>query len=463
MKTRTYFWLAAGIAVFLILGVLLLAIEGQRAATALNARIQVIQLRQSQLADLLDHVTTVETAERGFLLTSDPKYLTPYAQSRDAIEPILDSLTESFRLDQDRAAGDQRAHMQQLRTLIGEEITRLSAMLSLYAKSGGTGGLALVRTDVNLDEINRIRAIVTDIDNREHSSVAALLAQLDRNSTSSFLLLVGVTALNVLLIFGAGLLLDRDLQRKGRTAVTMEQHAEELERQVQARTAELSTLSSHLQHLAETEKAALARELHDELGGVLVAAKMDVSWVEKHVASPGDPAIQLRWKRIRDALDQGVDIKRRIVESLRPTLLDTLGLVPALKWVFQETCGRSGIRCTERYPEPELHLSEDASIKIFRLVQEALTNIVKHARATEASLEIAVVGDDLVIRVVDNGVGIPTVRSAQGGFHGLASMRHRVASLGGRWELNSPPGGGTEVLVRLPIARIVDPVSGAAA
>ena len=334
-------------------------------------------------------------------------------------------------------------------------MTEMAASLALYAESGPASAVALVRTDIGLNTIIRIREILTIMDDRERNAVRKILEQLDRNSSSSFLYLAGVTILTILLIFGATVLLDRDMEGKKTTANMLERYADDLERQVRVRTAELSTLSSHLQNVAETEKAALARELHDELGGLLVAAKMDVSWLEKRVAGAGDPAIQLRWKRVRDALDQGVDLKRRIVENLRPTLLDTMGLVPALKWVLQETCGRAGLKCTDRYPEKELRLSDDASIKIFRLVQEALTNIVKHAKASEVNLDMSIVGDELVVRIVDNGVGVPTVRQSQGGFHGLASMRHRVTSVGGRWELNSPPTGGTEILARLPLAGIL--------
>jgi signal transduction histidine kinase len=280
--------------------------------------------------------------------------------------------------------------------------------------------------------------------------------------------LTGITADNalavvivasILLVMGSASYIDREL-RKGRTSADdLEDHANDLEHQVRDRTAELSALSSHLQNVVEQEKAALARELHDELGGLLVAAKMDVAWLEKRVPTPDDPAILSRWKRIRDMLDQGVDLKRRVVENLRPSLLDTMGLIPALRWVLQETCGRAGLRCTERYPEGELTLTDEASIQLFRLVQEALTNVVKHARASSVALEVLIKGDELVVRVVDDGVGVAAVREHFAGFHGLASMRHRVTSIGGQWALNPAPGRGTEVMARIPLAsiRVADP------
>ena len=120
MKTRSYLWLAAGTTMVFMIGILLLAMEGQRGATALNARIQAIQLRQTQLAELLNDLTTAETALRGFLLTNDPKYLTEYKTSRDMIEPILDTLAESYRLEEGgSSAADERMDLRQLRMLIG--------------------------------------------------------------------------------------------------------------------------------------------------------------------------------------------------------------------------------------------------------------------------------------------------------------------------------------------------------
>src|SRR4029077_3564221 len=114
------------------------------------------------------------------------------------------------------------------------------------------------------------------------------------------------------------------------------------------------------------------RELHDELGGLLVAARMDLSWLEERVDSR-DAGVRRYFQRVHEALQSGVDIKRRVIESLRPTLLDNLGLVPALRWQVADACERAGLRHLERYPD-ELQLTPQASIAVFRIVQEALAN-----------------------------------------------------------------------------------------
>jgi signal transduction histidine kinase len=244
------------------------------------------------------------------------------------------------------------------------------------------------------------------------------------------------------------------MRRRALQAAALRDQKIQLEQQVAARTSELTALSTHLQGVSEQEKSALSRELHDELGGLLVAARMDLSWLQQRLPI-ADPSIEQRFKRIHDSLSAGVDLKRRVVEELRPTLLDNMGLFTALRWQFKETCRRTGLRCTETIPEGELKFTPDAAIGIFRVAQEALTNILKHSEAKSADLFIAMDRDTLTLRITDDGKGIPRDCLATSTSHGLVSMRHRIASLGGIWELGSPSSGGTVVTARVPLARVL--------
>ncbi len=206
--------------------------------------------------------------------------------------------------------------------------------------------------------------------------------------------------------------------------------------------------------MSEQEKYALSRELHDELGGLLVAARMDLSWLQQRLPT-SDPGIEQRFKRIHESLSAGVDLKRRVVEELRPTLLDNMGLFAALRWQFKESCRRSGLNCTESIPESEPKFNPDAAIGVFRIAQEALTNILKHAEATSADIAVGIHDDTLVLRVSDDGKGIAPNRLETITSHGLASMRHRVAALGGSWEVHTPAGGGTVVTALIPLIKML--------
>ncbi len=225
-------------------------------------------------------------------------------------------------------------------------------------------------------------------------------------------------------------------------------------RQAGALTRELTTLSTHLQGISEQEKSALSRELHDELGGLLVAARMDLSWLQNRLPT-SDPAIAQRFMRIHESLSAGVDLKRRVVEELRPTLLDNMGLFTALRWQFKESCRRAGLNCTESIPIEDRNFDPDAAIGIFRIAQEALTNILKHAEAHSADLAVELQSDVLILRVSDDGIGIPTHRLTTSTSHGLASMRHRIHALGGTLSLQTPPGGGTVMTARFPLSKVL--------
>ena len=140
-----------------------------------------------------------------------------------------------------------------------------------------------------------------------------------------------------------------DLRRRTLQTAELRDQKLQLEREAEERNRELVELSTHLQSMAEREKAALARELHDELGGLLVGARMDISWAEQHLGDD-DSGLKERLRRVQQNLSAGVDLKRRIIEELRPTLLDNVGLFAALRWQLKETCGGAGLKCTESYP-----------------------------------------------------------------------------------------------------------------
>jgi signal transduction histidine kinase len=144
---------------------------------------------------------------------------------------------------------------------------------------------------------------------------------------------------------------------------------------------------------------------------------------------------------------------------LRPTLLDNVGLFAALRWQLKETCGSAGLNCVEAYPEEEPRLKSEASIALFRVAQEAFANILKHSGAKSVDIGLSVDEETLLMRIADDGSGIPAGRFTAVASHGLASMRHRVRALGGRFEVRSPASGGTMLIVQIPIANALVQIS----
>jgi signal transduction histidine kinase len=226
-----------------------------------------------------------------------------------------------------------------------------------------------------------------------------------------------------------------------------ERQARELERQVEIRTRELSALSTHLQELSEKEKSELARNLHDELGGLLTAAKMDLSWLQARLEAP---AIRERLLQLGNVLDEAMDLKRRVVEDLRPSLLDHFGLPTALRAYVDSACAKAGLNREIRVPEDSGPIGKDIAIALFRIIQEGLTNTIRHAGAHTVRLVFSTDAQGSSFVLSDDGCGFdvhdPRVRSSPG----IMGMQQRVRALGGELTLESSPGAGTTLSVRVP-------------
>ena len=239
-------------------------------------------------------------------------------------------------------------------------------------------------------------------------------------------------------------LLDRQMSEETRRVAT---ERDRLESEVTARTQQLKELAQHLQTIREDERNHLARELHDELGALLTAAKLDVARLKSRLGAASREALE-RLAHLNETLNGGIALKRRIIEDLRPSSLSNLGLVAALEILLREFSTRSEIPIDARLERVEL--SPAAQLTVFRLVQEALTNIAKYAQAKKVTVTLAPDGNDAVrVIVQDDGVGFDDsiVRTAS---HGLIGMRYRVEAEGGDMRLRSTPGAGTSIEAKLP-------------
>src|ERR1700761_2236318 len=419
-----------------LIGLFFLASAGQARLNLANERAHRSQLRQQALNEFAGLITDAESAQRGYLLTGEGAYLGPYAAAVTQVGQALDHLHDAY-------GGDESSpEFHQLRVLTGKELGELEDGVALLKKHDVPAAASIVGTDVGKRTRDSTVAILGTMRNEEAAEAAAANAEWRKDYRLSRWVSAAGAILNIGLVLLAIRLVYSDMKRRARQATALRGQKSELEQQVEARTRELTALSTHLQGVSEQEKSALSRELHDELGGLLVAAHMDLSWLQQRLPT-SDPSIEQRFKRIPESLSAGVDLKRLVVEELRPTLLDNMGLFTALRWQFKETCRRTGLCCTETIPEIQLKFSPDAAIGVFRVAQEALTNILKHSEAKSADLFISIDRDTFTLRITDDGKGIASSRLTTSTTHGLVSMRHRIAGLGGTWDLGSPPSGGT--------------------
>jgi signal transduction histidine kinase len=427
--------------------------EGQARLQEAGERLQKSAAREHSIDELQSSLSRSVGAQRTYLLTGDSRYVETYNRVVAEVEPRLANLSEAYS-GADASLGSVR----DLQVLIGKRLADLSMIMTIQKTQGVAAAVALVKTSVGSDtgaiisdNLDRLR----DREGVEHREAAAHWES--SLALTRWITLLG-TIINMLLVAVATRLVYLDIRRRAALNAELRDQKLKLEHEVGERTRELVELSTHLQNVSEREKASLARELHDELGGLLVGARMDISWAEQHMAKD-DPDLKLRLNRVQQNLSAGVDLKRRIIEELRPTLLDNVGLFAALRWQMKETCVGAGLKCTESYPDEEPRFKSEASIALFRIAQEAFSNILKHSRAKAADISLDMDEETLLLRIADDGIGMPAEQFTAIGSHGLASMRHRVRALGGRLDVRKPASGGTMLIVQIPIANAVAQVN----
>jgi two-component system sensor histidine kinase UhpB len=218
----------------------------------------------------------------------------------------------------------------------------------------------------------------------------------------------------------------------------------------------LAELRGHSELVKEQERARIARELHDDLGGNLTAIKMALAVLAKRL--PAEPAVLAEKAAYLDALvDRTIDCVHRISRDLRPSTLD-LGIGAALEWQASEFAERTGIACRASIA-PDITLDDDQATALFRIFQEALTNIAKHAGATEVEVRLRTDGANLTLSIRDDGRGVAAIDRLKPESFGLRGMMERARALNGSLTLSVPPGGGTMVSILIPVAPSTPPDS----
>ena len=236
-------------------------------------------------------------------------------------------------------------------------------------------------------------------------------------------------------------------------ATALEQHQAE-RRQAETelkRSHELfRNLSAHLQEVREEERTRIARKIHDDMGQALTALKIDVSWLNKKL--PNDPdGIREKLQSMVTLINETIETVHNVSEDLRPGILDDFGLAAAIEWQAEEFQKRTGVECRPSTPPDEFDLSKEKSTNLFRIVQESLTNIIRHANATEVEIKLSEKEGILVLEIQDNGKGISDAAITNPRSFGPIGIKERVHSLGGEVNNVGTPNEGTRIMVKMSI------------
>lgn len=408
------------------------------------------EVQLARVVDLYQLLMNAESGHRGYLLTGDPTYLESVHRAEGRVDDLSRKLAETYRGSDERVG----AAIRQLGVVARARMTQMQESIAVYRDQGPSAGLRLANSPSRHETMATFRELAGITRDYERALTDRSLEKWDRELMLAGRLNIATLLLGLALVAIAAKALARNVRQREETAAELQRQHDELKAQFDAQAGELTELARHLQHVQEEERARLSRGLHDELGGVLLAARMDVTWMQQHVV--GDDAdVRTRLERLKQVLDQGIDLKRRVVEELRPTLLDTMGLLAALRWQSEETCRRAGLRCTERFPDEEPPFNRSGAIALFRVVQEALANVAKHARASEVDVALELTDRDVIVTVRDNGVGAAPADLNRPRSHGIAGLRHRIQVLGGRLDISSAPNRGTTLRVWVPRVNVI--------
>lgn len=421
-------------------GALLLVSEVSydRASDAVRSTRQHVQARVD-MRRVLQLITDAETAQRGYVLTGSDDFLQPYRTAIEALpkarEAVLGYLEQTGQDDARR----------ELSRLIEIKLSEVQTTVALRQSGSAEASRTLVESGIGMEQMQALRLLMDGLVARAADAVDASGALTLRTLAANRF---GVATLMVLSVLGLYLVLkqaraleqSREVQRR-----FLQGERERLEEEVLQRTRDLRELARHLQTAREDERGHLARELHDELGAQLTSAKLNVARLRAKAG--GQPEVTARLADLTQSLNDCIALKRRIIEDLRPSSLDNLGLQAALEILCRDMAERLSVP-VETSIEP-LTLGPQADLTVYRFVQEALSNIGKYARARQVTVRLAHSAQAVTVQVADDGVGFDAAAS-MAGRHGLAGMRFRVESLGGRMVVHSTPGRGTTLSAELP-------------
>ena len=394
-----------------------------------------------------------ESAQRGYLLTQRPEYIAPFTQSLEDARKNLQTINNA--VIQNSNVATLRQELTWL-SAIAASIEAKAAEMKLTIELTNQGKLEEAKQVVNLDqgmvEMNKFIAQTQLLINQQTQSLDAKIIERNGSLTLARLSLVaGALALIILVVLVIKQLLS-EISVKSQLQQLLVKENENNEEKLKAQTVLLGSLALDYQADVERERQKLSRELHDELGSILTATKMDIAWVMKKVKDIA-PEVVDKLKKTNTYLDQGINFKRQIVEELHPSIITTFGFWPALKQLIDDATERNQWQITLNLPEQTVVVNETLSLIAYRVVQETLNNANKYAQANKMSVNI--IADDryIKIEIEDNGKGFD-VNAIDGNTHGLAGMRHRVLAIGGKFDIASQPNKGTITRVLIPQSKV---------
>jgi signal transduction histidine kinase len=435
----------ACVAILAVNGFSLLAnLDGLKAANALQAQSARVT-DELQYLNLL--VADADTGLRGYFLSGRETYLGPVRHARRGVDVEFRKLAALLADNP-----SQLKNLAQLRALVDRKLASMDQALEVYRRGGLRDIVTIAMAPDHPAHMDEIRLQVVIMKGEQDELLAARSSEFYRQYRHAVLLGLGINAAAIAVIVLFYRLIRRSFELRNAAEAALRDANDRLETTVALRTEQLSVLSRHLIRVAEEEKSHLARELHDEMGANLTAIGIDLTTVGEQLRA-SRPELAEVLARARRTLVDTVQLKRRIIENLRPSLLDNMGLAAALHSYCGDYGRVTGIDCDALIDDGVDAAEPMQAIALFRITQEALNNVAKYAKARHVVVRLARESDGLALEVSDDGIGIAPEALARPRSHGLLGMRERALLLGGSLSVERGVNGvGTCVGAWIPLA-----------
>jgi signal transduction histidine kinase len=433
LRQRDFFLFSFAVFALLAVGIAVLREHEEISRSHERVSAAVVALQSAENISIL--LLRAETAQRGFLLTGSEVYLQPYFC-------VVHEIPAALR-DFDRAI--QTIHIERekgrmVQGLVTAKLDEMSETLDLYRRFNSDRATELVRTNMGkrlMDQFavrnNEVKQECTHVLTHESDQLKA------RNQTVLYIAAFGFPPVLVTLVltaFRLRKLFHRQLELLAENQSTSEQYR---------------SLAGYLDSVREEERGHLARDIHDVLGQALTVTKLHITMARRHIAAGEAGLTTIKLDSALMSLDETIKMLRQVANELRPPLLDTVGLKAALQAYTRELEERTQLKIRFESSDEIPKLTATQNITAYRICQESLTNVVRHAHADEASVSLLLLGDAVALTIKDNGIGLPAPNPESRKSFGLLGMQERAQLIDG--ELLISGGSGTTVTLQFPLAR----------
>ena len=412
--------------------------------------IKTVRINIATLHELKANLFEAESAQRGYMLTKRKEYVAPFNK---ALMLARKNIELSEKLVQETST--EKNQLIELKWLkeISANVEAKSAEMLLTIKLVEQNKIDEANQVTNLDVGRQhMQRFVLDTDKLIAQQTADVDAMIEkRKRTVNWARASGIIASLVLILLVVMVIkqLLKELLVKAKLQQQVVQENANYQVKLKEQTVLLRSMALDYQADVERERQKLSRELHDELGSIFTATKMDLAWSIKKVANLV-PEVADKLAKTTGYVDAGIQFQRHIVQELHPSMISTFGFWPALTALINDAAERNKWRLTLNLPEQTTALNETISLVTYRIVQESLNNANKYAKASAVTVDIMLDANHIKLEISDNGVGVD-MQALNAKTHGLSGMRHRVLAIGGHFEMISSPSQGVMIKVLIPL------------